>query len=146
MPRFGIKTLLIAVAAIALWLSTLTGFTSGQDVQRSILLVILFSSALGMIYCVGRERAFSASFFACMLVVGLPLPTSIMWPYRPEFRWLNDFILGFWGTLAESEHKDMLRSALAVTIWSVWVLALSTIIGFIGAYFYDQSRKSNTAD
>ena len=69
LPRFGIKSLLIAVAFMAFWLSTISGYGTAADVQKSILLIILLASGFAAIYSKGRRRAFWVGFFCVTLIL-----------------------------------------------------------------------------
>ena len=40
MPRFGLKSLLIGVTLVALWFSTLSGYTGADDVRAFIMTAI----------------------------------------------------------------------------------------------------------
>jgi len=61
--RFGIKSLLIAVTLVALWLSTLTGYTGSNDVQWFIWAAIVVTSGVAAASYGGRRRAFWSGFF-----------------------------------------------------------------------------------
>jgi hypothetical protein len=87
MPRFGTKTLLIAFALLALWLSTFSGFQAASDVRRSMLLLILVTSFFLAIYSQGKRRAYWSGFALVMLLCGglnLQQPLN---RYVPDFAW-----------------------------------------------------------
>src|SRR4051812_17297371 len=87
MPRFGTKSLLVAVAVAALWLSTFGGYGAAEDVRRSILLLILVTAGVAAFCTRGRQRAFCAAFFAVMLVCGGVSLSTPLYRYMPTFRW-----------------------------------------------------------
>jgi len=87
MPRFGTRALLIAFVVVALWLSTFSGFAAGQDLRRSLLLVLLIAAASMAVYGRGRRRAFWAGFAIVMFLCG---GLDIQRPlnrYVPDFAW-----------------------------------------------------------
>jgi hypothetical protein len=63
MPGFGIKSLLLAVALVALWLSTLYGYTGSNDIQALIWTAIVVMSGVAAFCYTGRQRAFLGGFF-----------------------------------------------------------------------------------
>jgi hypothetical protein len=73
MPRFGIKSALIAIAVIAVWLSTFKGYSGGRDVRACIVLTIALASFLAVIYFRGRRQAFWIGFLVSIVVMQLPL-------------------------------------------------------------------------
>jgi hypothetical protein len=163
MPRFGTKTLLIATAVVALWLSTLSGYAAANDVRRSILLLILVASAFAAIYGRGKTRAFWSGFFAVMLLCG---GTDLQRPlhrYVPDFAWLSPAPTptmayqvasrpgGQLGIVTPSPNSFVTRSVgaampAAPPIWTIlvgtiWILALSLIGGFIAALMFSLSGR-----
>ena len=87
MPRFGTKTLLIAFALLALWLSTFSGFPAASDVRRSMLLLVLVASLFLANYSQGKRRAYWSGFTLVMLLCGglnLQQPLN---RYVPDFAW-----------------------------------------------------------
>ena len=164
MPRFGTKTLLIATAVVALWLSTLSGYAAGNDVRRSILLLILVASAFAAIYGRGKTRAFWSGFFAVMLLCG---GTDLQRPlhrYLPDFSWLSPAPVpttayqvasrpgGQLGIVTSSPSQFLALNAVAPAptappIWTIvvgtmWILVLSLIGGFIAALIFALSGRS----
>jgi hypothetical protein len=89
MPQFGTKTLLFVFTLVALWLSTLSGYAAGEDVRRSILLLILVGSGFAALYSRGRRRAFCAGFFVVMLLCGTTDLQRPLSRYLPDFHWLD---------------------------------------------------------
>jgi hypothetical protein len=164
MPRFGTKTLLIATAVVALWLSTLSGYAAGNDVRRSILLLILVASAFAAIYGREKTRAFWSGFFVVMLLCG---GTDLQRPlhrYLPDFSWLSPAPVPTMAYQVASRPGGQLRvvapsttppgyswtsfaapAPTAPPIWTivvsnVWIIVLSLVGGFIAALIFAMSR------
>ncbi len=162
MPRFGIKTLLIGTAVFALWLSTLSGYAAGNDVRRSILLLILVASAFAEIYGRGKRRAFCSGFFAVMLLCGGADLQRPLYRYLPDFAWLVSPVPDTAAYQVWSAGRGQLRVSTPATaagatvfaapystpqpVWIVvvstaWILILSLAGGFIAAYLFGQGRR-----
>jgi hypothetical protein len=163
MPRFGTKTLLIATAVVALWLSTLSGYAAAHDVRRSILLLILVASAFAAIYGRGKTRAFWSGFFAVMLLCG---GTDLQRPlhrYLPDFAWLSPAPVpnltyqvasrpgGQVRVVTPSPTPLLSTSFVApaptappistIVVSNVWILVLSLVGGFIAAMIFALSGR-----
>jgi hypothetical protein len=164
MPRFGTKTLLIATAVVALWLSTLSGYAAGNDVRRSILLLILVASAFAAIYGRGKTRAFWSGFFAVMLLCG---GTDLQRPlhrYLPDFSWLSPAPVpnltyqvasrpgGQVRVVTRSPTPGLLSTSVVapapssppiwtIVVGTVWILLLSLIGGFIAALIFSLNGR-----
>ena len=161
MPRFGIKTLLVGTAVFALWLSTLSGYAAGNDVRRSILLLVLVASGFAAVYGRGKRRAFWSGFFAVMLLCGGVELQRPLHRYLPDFAWLvspvpNTAAYQVWsparGQLTVSTPAGAGPAVFAApystppAVWIVvvstaWILILSLAGGFIAAYLFGQSRR-----
>jgi hypothetical protein len=89
MPRFGTRTLLVAFAIAAVWLSTFSGYWAAQDVRRSILLLILVASGSLALYSQGRRRAFWSAFAIVMFVCGGLSYERPLYRYVPDFVWIE---------------------------------------------------------
>jgi hypothetical protein len=139
MARFGIKLLLVAVAVVALWLSTFSGFVGGDDVRRSILLVLYLAALLNAIYSRGRERAFWIGFFAVMPVVFVP-SGSLGGFFVPQFGWVP-YLTEPYGA-GPSGSPSYTYQAIEDTTRALWFLALSTTVGYIGAGIYDRTQTA----
>jgi hypothetical protein len=87
MPRFGTKSLFVLVAVAALWLSTFGGYGAGEDVRRSIMLLILVTAGAAAFCARGRQRAFCAAFLAVLMVCGGVSLSTPLYRYMPTFRW-----------------------------------------------------------
>jgi hypothetical protein len=89
MPRFGTRSLLVAFAIAAVWLSTFSGYWAAQDVRRSILLLILVASESLALYSRGRRRAFWSAFAIVMFVCGGLSYERPLYRYVPDFVWMD---------------------------------------------------------
>src|SRR4051812_46063740 len=69
MPNFGIKTLLIAFAVFALWLSAFIGYPGAEDIRSVMLLLLLIASAAKAYCYIGRRKMFWLGFTAVMLAI-----------------------------------------------------------------------------
>jgi hypothetical protein len=165
MPRFGTKTLLIVTAVVALWLSTLSGYAAGNDVRRSILLLVLVLSGFAAVYGRGKRRAFWSGFFVVMLLCG---GTDLQRPlhrYVPDFAWLSassvpQAAYQVWSspggrvtrTIAPPPVPGFFTpNAPAAPIWTIvvgtaWILILSVMGGFIAMYVFSQNRTAPLQD
>jgi hypothetical protein len=162
MPRFGTKTLLIATAVVALWLSTLSGYAAANDVRRSILLLILLASAFAAIYGRGKARAFWSGFFAVMLLCGGADLQRPLHRYLPDFAWFTPTptpaatyqvatrIRGQTRIVTASPPPrlpwSVAGSPTSPPIWTivvgtVWILVLSLVGGFIAALIFALSGR-----
>jgi hypothetical protein len=158
MPRFGIKTLLTAFAAVALWLSTFAGYAAASDVRASILLLIFVASALSAVFSRGQRRAYWCGFFAVMLACGGNDMKTPLDRYVPKFNWpmtvryppprprgtvggQNTTIVTRqlpWqipATISLESRADAFNDTVAAT----WTIALAVLGGLIGAYIYRQN-------
>jgi hypothetical protein len=71
MARFSLRTLLMLVAVVALWLSTIAFYEGAQDVRAILMLSVLVASAVCAIGYDGRRRAFWVGFFLTVLTTAL---------------------------------------------------------------------------
>jgi hypothetical protein len=83
MPNFGIKTLLIAFAAFALWLSAFSGYPGSDDIRSVILLLLLVASAAKAYCYTGRRKMFWLAFTVVMLAIAYNAGG-----FAPRFSWL----------------------------------------------------------
>lgn len=161
MPRFGTKTLLIGTAVIALWLSTLSGYTAGSDVRRSLLLLILVSSVFAAVYGTGKRRAFWSGFFVVMFLCGGMDLQRPLHRYLPDFAWLMSPVPNAQAYQIASNYRGQLTVrppqgaagpavltasfSTSEPVWAVvastaWILILSVAGGFIAVYLFVQNR------
>ena len=138
MPRFGIKSLLVGVAVLALWFASLRNFGRSYEIITAISFVIALASATAAIYNRGRRRAFWAGFFATMLIVGPPLwPTSLQLVPNLTFAartWADAIAQATGSTWASS-------NAAFYSLRAVLLITLATAAGLSAVYMYDQSKQ-----
>jgi hypothetical protein len=146
MPRFGTKSLLIAFAVAALWLSSLSGYYFGADLRNGILLSIFVLSGIAAIYNQGRRRAFWAAFWAVILLHAAKFGDSAPIRYVPNFGWIDTFLNQTAAAPGDPlvGMNDNQLSFLLATIRAVWVLALATLVGYMATYIYDQSHTADS--
>jgi hypothetical protein len=143
MPQFGLKTLLLAFVAGALWLSTSAGYPAAPDVQASIALVILLAAAFAVAYPRGRRRTFWAGFLVAFLLMSCA-PLSKMFPHAiPAFNWAPVGMEQAFQLDRQGYRAVFVVAAFYQTARMFWVLALSTFIGFTATYIYDHAQKSD---
>jgi hypothetical protein len=138
MPRFGIQALLICFSLITIWVSTYTGYPLSNDVRRIIMLLVFLTSGLAALFCRGKHQAFAVGFFAVMLAMGFSFPKD----YVPTFGSVSRLITRLDSSDAERDKFYFIRD----TIKSFTVITLSVIVGSVGAYIYEQNRKSVPQD
>jgi hypothetical protein len=172
MPRFGTKALFIGFAVAAVWLSTFSGYSAGQDVRRSILLLVLVSSGLVAVYSGGRRRAFWSTFFFVMLLCGGLSYDHLLYRYIPDFSWLelppaadpnppsvSPYVPVGVSAPAPATPPVMtapppdyvsfrpagstMQDAWIATIAAAWTIGLSLLAAFIAVYFCSQMTKSS---
>jgi hypothetical protein len=85
MFQFTLKSMLAAVAVVALWLSSFSEHALTSGVRKSMLLFIFLASGFAANYNQGRRRAFWAGFFATMLLCGGLSFHQPLHRYTPEF-------------------------------------------------------------
>jgi hypothetical protein len=171
MPRFGIKTLLVGLTVVALWLSTFTNYSMAEDVRRSILLLIFVASGMAALWARGRRRAFWIGFFAAMLlcagsewqrplnryvpqflwqwnttIYSPPTPTPVIMP-SPAPSVTTTFVAPqpvFFsgGTITTSASSWSV--AVNATLVAAWIFALSLVAGIIGLFLYDRNQASDS--
>jgi hypothetical protein len=142
MPQFGTKSLLITVAVVALWLSTFSGFHAGDDVRSSILLVLYLAALLAAIYSRGRDRAFWIGFCAVIpAVYWVPgNATSMGSDFVPKFYWVEEFTVPH--GIGNTNNPNDTFGAILDTAKAIWLLVLSTTLGYIGARIHDRFQDN----
>jgi hypothetical protein len=138
MPRFGTKSLLIVVALLALWLSTVNRHAVGSDIRNSIMLAIAVTSLLGVIYYGGQRRAFWTGFFITVLAVSVRAS-----PFYPKLYWINNLMSAY------GQDRDLPRGATNYvyvfydeTFRAFVTLLLATLMGYIGTRIYEHSHQT----
>ncbi len=87
--------MLLAFAALALWMSTFSGYAAAFDVRKAILLAVLIASGCAAIRFEGRNRAFWGGFCVAMFMHGFTtvfvpgVPTPHVFGYAPNLDWCD---------------------------------------------------------
>ena len=145
MPKYSIKTLLLLFAVLALWLSAATGYAAASDVRMSITSVIFLGSAFAAAYFRGRRRAFWLGFFVMFLLMACPMISQLIPLQVPQINWQGDVAARWAATISTSpKMQSELHMWLFWTIKFSGTLALTTVMGFVAAHIYDQSREAPT--
>lgn len=88
--RYRLCTLLILLAVVGLWLSTIAGYESANHVRALLILSVLVASGVAVTKYDGRRRAFWVGFFLTVLMglvgkyqFGLPWAERLLNGYEP---------------------------------------------------------------
>ena len=143
MPRFTIRTLLILIAFVALWLSTFFVMVQptnpvGIHVRSIMVLLVFLSATCSAIYFKGQSRAFWGGFAAMMLMLTLNLPTKP--PYILEGD-ISSIALAIITPFFHGRIPDQVAYCLRVTVYLGVLLSLSCLMGFISTCIYDKAGK-----
>jgi hypothetical protein len=136
MARFSIRTLLMLVAVVALWLSTIAGYESAHDVRALLMLSVLVASAVAVMKYDGRRRAFWVGFFLTLLTTGLDGKSLFGLPWAQ--RLLNEY--GMYQNLPNG-YLNHTYFFLMSTIHAVVLLLIATVMGFLGVLVYGAIDK-----
>ena len=142
MPRFTMKSMLIAFAVVALWLSTAFVYKANQDVRYSIVLLIVVASGVKTYCSGGRQRCFWLAFFLVLLATAY---TQQM--IAPQLGWVIVSLQPFvttdvtYGSQFGGTKGSHLLLFISTTIILATDLILAAVAGFIGRYIYDQNRS-----
>jgi hypothetical protein len=126
--RFGIKSQLIAVAVIALWLSTVANYPGSLGVYTLLAATCFVSSGFAAIYSRGRRRAFWASFFVVFLLLSCDLTRTYFPVFSPNPQELALEIAQIFG--------DRYSTFAYRTLWLVWIVLPATLTGTVVATIY----------
>jgi hypothetical protein len=139
MPRFSIRFLLVGIAVVALWLSTIANYKAAYDFQALIRLCILVASGAAAVSYDGRRRTFWAGFFITVWTVGIDRKLNI-----GQF-WITP-LLNSYGLSQTSWSEDTrLRFMfLDSTLQAVVMLLVATVMGSISILVYDLSQQNKT--
>jgi hypothetical protein len=133
MPRFGLKSALLGVATVAVWLATLQGYTWGRDVRACILLTIAAASFVAAIHFKGRRKAFWVGFSISIILTQLPLPPH----YELNYLWLTRLF----ERMDMSAHPtNFIYMSFLDTVHAFVTFGIAIVVGFIGTQIYDQSN------
>ena len=140
LPRFQIKSLLIVTAIVALWLSTLTGYTGSNDVQAFVWTAIVVMSGVAAISYTARRRAFWSGFFGTMLLMSMRTVFSV---YGSKLDWTQKLSMDLtrrWQGDTSGRGRMVLN--INSTLIFLVLLISATAIGFLCVFVYNQSRKA----
>lgn len=143
LPRFRIRTILIALTITAIWLSTLSGYRFWNEVQAFIRTAIIVTSGVAALNLTGRPRVFWTGFFGAMLF--LSLKTELV-QFSPRFAWsvqtARDLTENW---LGGADRRGQTVMSVHATLIYATLLVFAILIGFLSVYVYDQIRKENSA-
>jgi hypothetical protein len=136
LPRVGIRSLLIVVAVLGLWLATFkmpdpTNRGIGIPLRLTIMLAILLSAGFAAIYHRGERQAFWCGFSSAMLLL-----LGRFFNFVPDVSLIARSWSG--GLLRETDGDafEMLQSSM----WAFLIVSFSLIVGLIAAIIYAQSQ------
>ena len=132
--------MLLATAAVALWLSTLSGYTGSNDVQSFIWAAIVVTSGIAAASCRGRRRAFWAGFCGTMLLTTLRFVVTL---YGAKLSWTvpaAKYLAATWQGNASPIGQQVLNMQSTLLLLSF--LTAAAAIGFLSAFVYDRCSES----
>jgi hypothetical protein len=137
MFKFSIRSLLMLVAVVALWLSTIADYESAHDVRALLVLSVLVASGVAVTKHDGRRRAFWVGFFLTVLTMGLDgqSPFRLAWADRL----LSEYGMGRNFFNDKLNHKYYFAIA---TIHAAVLLLIATVMGFLGVLVYGGNRQA----
>ena len=139
MPRFGLKSLLIVFALVAVWCSTLRDFAGAQDVRAFVMIAIFVASGVAAYAYEGRWRAFWMGVFGTQFVMGSRQFFTLFgarfdWALRLIRDWANDPMQPrARGTYILGVHMTLIYGA---------TLIVAALIGLLCVYVYDQAKRN----
>lgn len=141
--RFRLRTLMILLAAMGLWLSTIAGYESANDVRALLMLSVVVASAVAAISNDGPRRAFWVGFFLTVLtttaggrssfngtVVALPWAQRLLDAY------------GIYQHVSLGGGLNPRYVFLASTIHAAVLLLIATAMGFLGVLVFRGNRQA----
>ncbi len=154
-PRFSIKTMLIAVTVIAVWLSTLTGYQGSRDVLAFIWTASIVMSGIAAATLRGSGRAFWAGFCGAMVLLSTRATFStsgmkLNWTSMTAMR-LADWLYGSpsGGGGQNAMNMNLIRGQIVPNIQTTFILitllASATAIGLLSVFVYQQCRTTETS-
>lgn len=139
-PRFGVKSLLVATAVIAAWLSMFSGYVAPMYVRSTIMLGILFSALFTAMYTRGRRRAFWTGFVIAMLLANTGNVMKSYFAYLSVFDIPDEISRVAAGPPTNINFSPQLPLPLHYTIREVFNLVLAIIVGGLAVFVYDRNR------
>jgi len=140
--RFRLRTLMIVLAAVGLWLSTIAGYESAQEVRALLMLSVLVGSAVAAISYGGHRRAFWVGFFLTVLPTVLSgksafVGTAFALPWVQ--RLLNAH--GIYQNVALGGALNPRYFFWMSTVHAVVLLLIATVMGFLGVLVFKSIDK-----
>lgn len=134
--RYSIRSLLMLIAVSALWLSTIAGYESANDVRALLMLSVLVASGVAVTKYDGRRRAFWVGFFLTVLTTGLygKSPFGLPWAERL----LNEYGMGRNWFNNNLNHTYFF---VISTIHAAVLLLIATVMGFLGVLVFGAIDK-----
>ncbi len=142
--KFSLSTMLIVIAAIAVWLGTFT-ITSqvGSDVRQVCRVLVLVWAAANVIYARGWVRAFWLGFAFVWLMYQSANSLKLFDTSTLEFNWARLAV----NQLTDSGATTVaLYAALYDTFLLLGLLSVSTLGGIIFALVYRRNRARSASD
>jgi len=124
-PQFGLRSLLMAITVVALWLSTFSGFDGSEDLRRCLRLLIVVVSVLAFYCAVGKLKLFWLG-FAGIWVLSYVSNDRLL----PEFIWMRQW-------MDFGPFDDPETSAKLDTVRTLALCVVGSIAGLIGTVIYD---------
>jgi len=125
------------IAVVALWLSTIAGYESANDVRALLMLSVLVASGVAVTKCDGRRRAFWVGFFLTVLTAGLDgrSPFGLPWAER---------LLNAYGMRQNLPNGYLNHTYIFLksTIDAAVLLLVGTVMGFLGALVFGSNRQA----
>ena len=122
------------IAVVALWLSTIAGYESANDVRAFLMLSVLVASGVAVMKYDGRRRAFWVGFFLTVLTTGLYGKFGLPWAERL----LNEY--GMRQNLPNG-YLNHTYFFLKSTIHNAVLLLIATVMGFLGVLVFGAIDK-----
>jgi hypothetical protein len=137
-PRFRIRTLMIAFAVVSFWLATFglpDQSRTGEQLRLSMIMAVCIASGFAAIYFRAKRRAFWVAFFVTLLLL------YGQFQFRSQFLPSVYWIAASWAEqLNQGRSKnDSVTLITKDSIWIALLLGFSAIVGFIVAEIYDRS-------
>jgi hypothetical protein len=138
--RYRLRTLMILMAAVGLWLSTIAGYESANHVRAVLILSVLVASGVAVTKYDGRCRAFWVGFFLTVLM-------GLVGKYQFGLPWAERLLNGY------NMHQNLPNGYLYHT-YAFWMstinnaalLLIATAMGFLGVLVYGANWRSTDND
>jgi hypothetical protein len=134
--RYRLRTLMIVMALIALWLSTIAGYESANHVRALLMMSVLVASGIAVTKYDGRRRAFWVGFFLTVLM-------GLVGKYQFGLPWAERLLNGY--GMRQNLPNGYLNQTYAFcmsTINNVVLLLIATVMGFLGVLVYGDNRSA----